>query len=127
MSDVVYEGWMKTYDKEGFVGLTHLQLVQMRCEAVEERKSELKIETEREGFLVEIMGWNVFDKAFFLALEMVKSGAIKVEIERSSGFVVNKSDGVSERVGLVDINGTEIRVGDTIIKIETGERNVVSE
>jgi len=72
---------MKTYEKEGFAGLTHLQLVQMRCEAVEERKSELKIETEREGSLVDMMGWDVFDRAFFLALEMVKSGKIQVEKE----------------------------------------------
>lgn len=72
---------MKTYEKEGFAGLTHLQLVRMRCETVEERKEELKIETEREGSLVEMMGWVVFDKAFFLALEMVKSGKIRVEIE----------------------------------------------
>jgi len=72
---------MKTYEKEGFVGLTHLQLVQMRCEAVEERKTELKIETEREGSLVDMMGWDVFDRGFFLALEMVKSGVIKIEKE----------------------------------------------
>jgi hypothetical protein len=51
----------------------------MRCEAVEERKEELRIETEREGSLVEMMGWSVFDRGFFLALEMVKSGAIKIE------------------------------------------------
>ena len=71
---------MKTYDAEGFKGLDYRQLVEMRVKAVEERKKELYIETETERMVAELMGWDIFDKAFFMALEMVKSGAIKVEV-----------------------------------------------
>jgi len=73
---------MKTYDVEGYKGLTHLQLVQMRVRTVMERKKELILFpslSSREESIADFVGWDVFDKAFFMALEMVKSGTIKVE------------------------------------------------
>jgi hypothetical protein len=78
---------MKTYDKEGFAGLTHLQLVQMRCETVEKEKRRMNCQTEKEEVIVETMGWHIFDKAFFLALEMVKSGVIKIETGEQNNVV----------------------------------------
>ena len=61
--------------------MTYRQMVEMRVRAVEERKGQLDIQTEREEGIADLMGWNAYEKGFSTALEMVKSGAIKMEKE----------------------------------------------